>query len=125
MLRECQRVLKPGGRLGALAITHAEKLSKDDLARASEVGPSLAGSEAPLLDLARSAGFEEVVEHDQTGVFERVCARLVELRIRFERALRAAEGDEMYETDKADTEALLEAIRAGLLRRVLIIGSRQ
>ena len=124
MLRECQRVLKRGGRLGALAITHAEKLSAEDLARANEIGPSLAGSEVPLVELARSAGFRGVVEHDQTDEYERVCARLVESRVRYEGELRHAEGDEEYETETADKEALLEAIREGLLRRVLVIASK-
>ena len=75
MLRECRRVLEPGGRLAVATIEIADGLGPMGRARALELGPADVDAEASLRELVRRAGFEILAERDVTPDFRRTLVR--------------------------------------------------
>ncbi len=120
MLRECARVLVPGGRIALLSIHVSPDLSEEDQRRAVELGPTMGASSEPLPDLLKSAGFVEVVEIDRTEAFAQTCETILRIRDELDARLRSEEGDEAFEVELTKKRNMLEGIQAGLLRRSLL-----
>ena len=124
MLRECRRVLKQGGRLAVLVIETMPGLGEEQAAAATDLGPSAVEADDSLEEMARMAGFEVQHVEDVTNEFEATAASIWNAREASESELRAAEGDEDYETEQGKKARMLEGIRRGLLRRTLLIATK-
>lgn len=124
MMRECRRVLRPGGRLAALVIETGRGLSEQELALAADLGPSDVRAEADLAGLARAAGLDVELERDVTRDFGDVLAALMRGLEDAEEELRAVEGDVEYDYEKGRRRSMLEATRRGLIRRTMVVAAR-
>ena len=125
MLRECHRVLIPGGRIAGYVIHTSPRLSPALLARAAELGPGDVVAAALPEELMSRVGFEVTAASDVTESFRVTCAALFRARQQLADQLRLQEGDELFENELRTKEAMLEGIDEGLLRRTLIAGIRR
>ena len=101
-----------------------EGLSPKEIGRAAELGPSEVLAEAPLTDLAQSAGFSVILNDDVTPDFGSTCEAIVRARIELEECLRSEEGDIVFEEEQAKKGSMLQGISEGLLQRSLLVLSR-
>jgi len=124
VLRECQRVLRAGGRLAVLVIEATSGLGEEQAGIAAELGPAAVHADAPLEELVRSAGFHVRHIEDVTDDFEATTASIWDGRRAAKSDLREAEGFEAYETETGKKARLLEGIRRGLLRRTLVVAEK-
>ena len=121
MLRECQRVLKPGGRLAGYVIHTSEGLDPSAQSRAAEWGPpEVLAAQAPDA-MALSAGLTVIAQHDVTEAFQSTCQALLSVTEKFEDELRAEQGEALYDEEQVKKQNMLQGIREGLLRRSLIV----
>ena len=125
MLRECHRILKPGGTLVGLSIHTPPSLTPVQEERATELGPSLVcGCESPQ-ELIGDAGFFDPQVTDVTVRFRRTCSAWLAAMKELEPQLRRELGDEDFEDELDQKESMLTGIDEGLLRRSLIICERR
>ena len=124
MLRECHRVLKPGGLLAGYTIHTPLDLSQADLDRASDLGPSFVGGwEDPAAE-ARRAGFGVVQKLDVTARFRESSLAWATGLQATEQVLREELGDEEVDHQVERNGCILEGINAGLLRRSFCVFER-
>ncbi len=120
MLRECRRVLAPGGYLAGFVIHTPAGLNASERQRATELGPDdVVGAGVPE-DLAKEAGFSNVSRENVTDVFKATVEAMLRAAKRCEAELRAEQGDEEYSAGRERGEAKLIGIREGLLLRSLV-----
>ncbi len=124
MLRECHRVVKPGGHIAGYVIHTPGGLSAADERRASELGPPEVIGAASPEDLAREAGFSNVVRKDVTQQFKATVEAMLQAAGRWEAELRAEQGEEEYAAGCGRGKTMLIGIREGLLRRSLVTAIR-
>lgn len=121
VLRECYRVLKPGGRMAGYTIHTPANATDAQKLRSTELGPSqVAAADGPP-QLAQSAGFRIVDFVDVTADFRATSAAFLRARNELEAELRADEGDDVFEHECAMEENTLIGIDEGLLFRCLLI----
>ena len=124
MLRECRRILKPGGRLIGLSIHTPTSLTAAEEERAAELGPSLvSGCESPQ-ELTDAAGFSRLQITNVTSRFRHTCSAWLTAMKELELKLREELGDEDFEDELDQKEDMLTGIDEGLLLRSLIISER-
>ena len=121
MLREFQRVLKPGGRVVGYVIHTPDKLSVENETRARELGPSKVTAPGSPEELADLAGLSVIDRRDVTNEYHSTCEALLRAREELEIVLRAEEGDKVYEEGQSDKVSRLKGIDEGLLQRSLIV----
>ena len=124
MLRECSRVLKPGGRIAGYVIHIPAGVTEAQERRAAELGPSDVTAPASPEALTRAAGLTIVVTEDVTDAFRATCAVLLAARRDLEDELRANEGDDFYEEERRKKNAMLQGIDEGILRRSLVVAHK-
>ena len=124
MLRECDRVLKPGGRIAGYIIHIPAGVTKAQERRAAELGPSDVTAPASIEALTQAAGLTVVLTEDVTDSFRATCAALVAARRDLEDELRAVEGDGFYEEERRKKNAILKGIDEAILRRSLVVASK-
>ncbi|HLB26137.1 MAG TPA: hypothetical protein VJN32_00690, partial [Dehalococcoidia bacterium] len=120
MLRACNRLLRPAGRIAFYTIFIAPGLSEAAYRRAARAGPSAVTSRRrEQVDLLRSAGFAAVREIDVTEAFLRSTQAWYQGRDRYAAQLAEAEGEASFRERQRDYRLQARAIEAGLLRRAL------
>ena len=124
MMRECHRVLEPGGRMAGYVIHTPVVLSEGDMAKADELGPSNSSATKSPADLARSAALSEIQQEDVTAHFRVTCEAILRARIELEETLRVEEGWEVFEEEQQKTRNMLLGIDQGLLLRSLIVAEK-
>ena len=124
MLRECNRVLKSGGCIAGYVIHIPTGLTDAQERRAEDLGPSdVTASTSPEV-LTQAAGLTVVVKEDVTDAFRATCAALVAARRDLEDELRADEGDDFYEEERRQKNAMLQGIDEGILCRSLVVANK-
>ena len=124
MLRECRRVLVPGGYLGALTIETRPGLGRADLTLAAELGPTSVRAEAPLEELVVLAGLDVVEVADLTDEFAETIRVMTEQLRADEALLRREEGAIGYEDEVGKKQRMKDGIERGVLRRTLVVARR-
>ena len=124
MLRECGRVLKPGGRIAGYVIHPPAGLTPAQERRAAELGPSDVTASASPAALTESAGLIILVTDDVTVAFRATCAALRAARSDLEEELRGDEGDDFYAEALHTKDAMLCGIDEGVLCRSLIVAKK-
>ena len=125
MLRACNRLLRPAGRIAFYTIFIPPGLSQAEYRRAARAGPSAVTSHGrQQAELLRSAGFTGVRETDVTEAFLRTTRAWYEARARYAGQLSEAEGEASFRERQRDYRLQARAIEAGLLRRSLFVAER-
>jgi len=124
VLRECGRVLEPGGRIAGYVIHPPAGLTPSQERRAAELGPSDVTAPASPAALTESAGLTIVVIEDVTDAFRATCVALRAARRDLDAELRGDEGDEFYEEALRTKDAMLCGIDEGVLCRSLIVAKK-
>jgi hypothetical protein len=121
VLRACRRLLRPGGRIGFYTIHEPPGLSPAARRRARAAGPRAVATRSDHQRLLRAAGFGDITELDVTPAFAATAAAwLAETEPHVE-ALARLEAPGAFQQRQADRRSMLAAIRAGLLRRALLL----
>lgn len=117
-------MLRPKGRLVAIAIEPAPDLGPDRQAQAIEIGPSHLGPGDSLARFAEEAGFSLLEVRDVTPDFRRV-AEVASLALADHRdALMSAEGEETWEEEVDRKSRMARGVDEGLLVRTLVLAER-
>jgi len=124
VLRECGRVLKPGGLLASVAIECPPGLSGDDRELAAHLGPANVHAPGSLVDMVAMAGLEPVLVEDWTDALRAVSIRTIEALEGAATEIRAAEGDVVYDEEMGKKTRMVEGIDRGLLARTLVVARR-
>ncbi len=124
MLRACRRVLEPGSPLAFYAVTTADGLTPDEVARALEAGPDHADPGPGYRALMETAGFTNVVIDDVTDEYDVTLSESIRARDEESAALIDLVGADVFAEGRASREQELAAIHDGLLRRYLVSGRR-
>ena len=108
MLRECHRVMKPGGCIAGYVIHTPAGLGAADEQRALRTGTRRCDQRRLAEDLTREAGFSHVIREDVTGQFRATVEAMLRAARRWAPELRAEQGDEQYaagcERGEAETD---------------------
>ena len=124
MLRECDRVLKPEGRIAGYVIHVPSGMTEAQERRATELGPSEVVAPSSFEALTQTAGLTLLLTEDVTEAFRSTCAALGAARRSLENELRIDEGDDFYEEERRKKDAMLQGIDEGILRRSLVVASK-
>jgi cyclopropane fatty-acyl-phospholipid synthase-like methyltransferase len=124
VLRECLRLLRPGGRMAFTTIHVTDDLDRRAHRRAVRAGPWQVATRRPYAELVARAGFTDVRIEDVTGQYGATQRTWLEQTQANERALRGLAGDMVFELGQRERRRTRAAIDEGLLRRVLIAARR-
>lgn len=122
VLRACNRVLKPGGRLVFLVIAAAVGLVAADLERALEVGHVDAGPGYPTL--VEQAGFIDAEVTEVTDVYLATLQNWYQAYQDETQALHELIGEEDYEDRQSRRVRNMATVGDGLVRRYLVSAQR-
>lgn len=121
VLRECARLLRPGGRMAFLTIHPVPGLEAADMERAIECGPPEVAHDESHEQMLALAGFSEIESVDVTAAFSATQQGWVDAWRAREDALIALLGRAPVAERKADRAALRAGIDEGLFRRTLYV----
>ena len=124
VLRECHRLLGPGGRLAFTTIHIADDLPAAAHRRAVRAGPWHVATRRPYPDLVERAGFTDISVHDVTPEYQRTQRTWLEETDVNADELRRAISDAEFDLGQAERRRTCKAIAEGLLCRSLITASR-
>jgi hypothetical protein len=125
VLRACERLLQPGGRIAIYTIALTPGLTTADRRRGHDNGPPNVGARVPYVEMLRRAGFDDVREHDVTPAFLRVARAWNRERERHAAALIEIDGAQQFNERQRNNRRQQRAIEEGLLRRVLLTAIRR
>lgn len=125
MLRECARVLRPGGLLAAVAIECPPGLSAADTELAAVLGPANVHADGALVDMVAAVGLEPLHVVDWTDALRAVGERTITALEAAAEAIRLTEGDAVYEEELGKKTRIVEGIDRGVLARTLVIARRR
>ena len=117
-------MLRDGGRVASVAIEPAPDLDSAALDRARALGPSSMTTDASLLRSTERAGLVPVSVVDWTAELGDLLRATLEELARREGALRAEEGDEVFEHEREKKRSLLQGVDESLLVRTLVVARR-
>lgn len=116
MLRACNRVLVPGGRLVFDVVSVPESLGeRDDL----EGDYGFVATAVPYPEMLAQAGFNEIGSEDTTTGYLEVAGRWLLAARDLELELKSAMGDDVFEDKYSSRIASYEMIESGDLGRTL------
>jgi cyclopropane fatty-acyl-phospholipid synthase-like methyltransferase len=124
MLRDCRRLLRPGGRLAFTTIYVTPGLDTARHRRAVRAGPWQVATRRPYPELVVQAGFTDVVDIDVTEDYARTQQAWLEANESRTEDVRHLTSDAEFATAQADRRAAQAAIEEGLLRRALMTATR-
>jgi ubiquinone/menaquinone biosynthesis C-methylase UbiE len=125
VLRECLRLLRPGGKMAFYTIFIPLGLAPARYRRAARAGPRAVTSWGrSQTELLRAAGFALVREEDVTPQFLATTRAWHDGRARFLVELSEAEGADTVTERQCDCQIQERAIEEGLLRRGLFVAER-
>ncbi len=124
VLRECRRLLRPGGRLAFTSIFVRPGLDARQRRRAHATGPVFVAARHPYPALLGQAGFIDTVEVDLTPEYEQTHRTWLEATEQRADELRLVMADDEFAQGQADRRRALESIQDGLLGRSLFLAVR-
>lgn len=124
VLRECWRILRPGGRLAFTTIHVAPALDRRSHRRAVRAGPWHVATRRPYREMVERAGFADGCGLDVTEDYARTQRSWLEATEARADELRRLTSDEDFAIAQADRRRTGDAIGEGLLRRTLITAVR-
>jgi len=120
VLRDCRRLLRPGGRLAFTVIHVAPDLDAARHRRAVRAGPSQVATRRPYPELVVQAGFTDVVAIDVTEDYARTQRMWCAGNEARSAEVRRLTSDREFAIAQAERRLAQAAIEDGLLRRCLI-----
>jgi ubiquinone/menaquinone biosynthesis C-methylase UbiE len=123
LIRECARVLRPGGRMAFLSIHPAADLTPSERRRAARDGPVHVALSNPHRVLLARAGFLNAAEYDLTEEFIAVSENWIDQWDLHRADMEALWGRDAYEERQRERRAQLRSTQLGFLRRSLVSAS--
>ncbi len=120
VLRECRRVIRPGGRMVFTVIAIAQGLSAGDYRRAVAAAPAFGETSAAYPTLLQLAGWKIVQHEDLTPGYRRAARHMLRASGAHADALIKILGDAEFSDMLARRRRTVRALDEGLLRRELI-----
>ena len=120
LIRECARLLQPGGRMAFLSIHPAADLTPSERRRASRDGPIHVALSRPHPELLARAGFLDTAEYDLTEEFAAVSQNWIDQWDLHRADMEALWGRDAYQQRQRERRTQLRATQLGLLRRSLV-----
>ena len=117
VLRECRRVLRPGGTMVFTVIFIAPELSPGDHALAAASGPPVIEAAAGYAEMLHEAGWEITTRAELTAEYRSSLGSLIGLEVAHEAELRELRGDGGYVEKLGRRQRALAAVERGLIRR--------
>ncbi len=117
VLRECRRVLRPGGTMVFTVIFIAPELSPGDHALAAASGPPVIEAAAGYAEMLHEAGWEITTRAELTAEYRSSLSRLIDLEQAHEAELRELRGDGGYLEKLGRRQRALAGVEQGLIRR--------
>lgn len=124
VLRECHRLLRPGGRLAFTTIHVADDLTSSAHRRAVRAGPPHVATRRPYPELLDRTGFAGIRVHDVTAEYRETQSTWLAATDTNADALRQVMSDAEFEQGQTDRRRTAAAIAEGLLRRSIITAHR-
>jgi SAM-dependent methyltransferase len=121
MLRECRRVLRPGGIMVFTVIRIASGLSGADYERAAESGPPFVKADGEYPDLLRQSGWQVEDCTDVTDAYTATLKRCVEAEELHADDLVALLGETEFDERMSRRRRAVRGIEADYLRREIFI----
>lgn len=120
LIRECARVLRPGGRMAFLSIHPDADLTPSQRRRASRDGPIHVALARPHRELLARAGFGDIAEYDLTEEFAAVSQNWIDQWDLHRADMVVLWGRDAFEERQRERRAQLRATQLGILRRSLV-----
>ncbi len=117
VLKECRRVLRPGGSMVFTVIFISPGLSPSDHALAAANGPPVVDAALGYPEMLDEAGWEITTRTELTAEYRSSLGRLIELEKAHEAELRNLRGDAGYVEKLGRRQRSLAAVEQGLIRR--------
>ncbi|MHA1153524.1 MAG: class I SAM-dependent methyltransferase [Alphaproteobacteria bacterium] len=117
VLKECRRVLQPGGTMVFTVIFIAPELSPGDRALAAASGPPVIEAAASYAEMLHEAGWQITSRAELTAEYGASLGHLIGLEEAHEAELRDLRGDAGYLEKLGRRQQSLAAVEQGLIRR--------
>jgi ubiquinone/menaquinone biosynthesis C-methylase UbiE len=125
LVRECARVLRPGGRMAFFSIHPAAGLTPSERRRASRDGPIHVALSRPHRELLARAGFLNTAEYDVSEEFATVSQDWIDQWDAHRADMEALWGRDAYVERQRERRAQLRSTQLGILRRSLVSTSTE